>query len=97
MTKDRRIARDYYTTSLTRAQIKQKYGVTEAYVKETADKYDYKGFYKEREYSLVKVDREQLEAALMLLRDASIHHYAPEHFQLTEYYESKINHDDETL
>lgn len=88
----RRIARDYYNTSLSVEEVARKYRRSPNFAYATAQQFEQRGFPREKQYSLIKVEASQLEAAQLLLENGKINFELPsEHFELTEYYESSMN------
>lgn len=85
------VAKDYYNSPMTLEEIERKHGVSEGHITQVAKRIDFRRFQKEKEYCIIKVEREQMEAVKMILEGNNIHFDVPEKFEMTEFIESKMN------
>ena len=86
------IARDYYSNSLNLKQIAKKHKIKEPYINAIANEIDFNVFQnQEKDYRIIKVESKWLNGIIELMERMGIDYELHEKYELTEYYQSKIN------
>ena len=87
----REIARDFHKTRLSSREIGKKYGISAKSVELKAHKIDPISLTSDPDWCIIKVPREQMKLAELILQNNKIETDIPERFELIETFESSIN------
>ena len=86
-----KIAYDYLRTSLQVKEIAKKFDVSDTTVRQAHLSFDKKVFEPKKDTIVIKIERHDMRALEALLKEFDFSYEVPEHFELIEKFESKIN------